>query len=82
MPSQVGRGLRLSSHTGKEDCYIIDIVDSTSEGLVVSPTLLGLTHEALGIEGRDEREETKDDAEATNGQSVHVFGSLRYRAEP
>lgn len=59
LPSQVGRGLRLSPETGKEDCHIIDVVDSTSDGLVVSPTLLGLTHDALEME-RKEKEETEE----------------------
>ena len=53
---QIGRGLRLSPETGKEDCYIIDVVDNMSRGLSVSPTLLGLTHDMLEEEQR-EREE-------------------------
>ncbi|OCF34628.1 hypothetical protein I316_03669 [Kwoniella heveanensis BCC8398] len=49
----VGRGLRLSPKTGKEDCHLIDIVDSVgrANGMLVSPTLWGLTHEDM-----DERE--------------------------
>ena len=69
---QVGRGLRLSPDTGKEDCYIIDIVDSMSDGLVVSPTLLGLTHDELEEkeEEREPREETgKDELELGEGGS-------------
>lgn len=43
----VGRGLRLSPASGKEDCYIIDIVDNIarSNGMLVSPTLFGLSHD-------------------------------------
>ncbi|OCF45058.1 hypothetical protein I317_01109 [Kwoniella heveanensis CBS 569] len=49
----VGRGLRLSPKTGKENCHLIDIVDSVgrANGMLVSPTLWGLTHEDM-----DERE--------------------------
>lgn len=45
----MGRGLRLSPGTGKEDCHIIDIVDNVarSNGMLVSPTLWGLTHDEL-----------------------------------
>lgn len=36
--------MRLSFDTGKEDCHIIDFVDSTSKhhGVVCIPTLFGL----------------------------------------
>ena len=42
--SKIGRGMRLSPTTGKTDCHIIDIVDSTSRvsGVVTTPTLFGL----------------------------------------
>ncbi|WWC60064.1 uncharacterized protein I303_102627 [Kwoniella dejecticola CBS 10117] len=47
LAQMVGRGLRLSPDTGKRDCHIIDIVDSVNRagGMLVSPTLWGLTHE-------------------------------------
>jgi len=70
--SKVGRGLRLSPHTSKEDCHIIDVVDSTSEGLIVSPTLLGLIHDDLGIETQEEREERESDPAA--GQHLVPLG--------
>ncbi|KDQ63526.1 hypothetical protein JAAARDRAFT_120193 [Jaapia argillacea MUCL 33604] len=40
----IGRGMRLSPDTGKEDCHIIDFVDSTDRvaGVVCTPTLFGL----------------------------------------
>ncbi|GLB36102.1 putative type III restriction enzyme, res subunit [Lyophyllum shimeji] len=40
----IGRGMRLSPDTGKQDCRIIDFVDSTSRvtGVVSVPTLFGL----------------------------------------
>jgi ATP-dependent helicase IRC3 len=41
---QIGRGMRLSPNTSKEDCRIIDFVDSTARvvGVVSTPTLFGL----------------------------------------
>ncbi|KAH9837204.1 P-loop containing nucleoside triphosphate hydrolase protein [Rhodofomes roseus] len=40
----IGRGMRLSPETGKEDCRVIDFVDSQNRvsGVVSLPTLLGL----------------------------------------
>lgn len=60
----MGRGLRLSSDTGKENCHIIDVSDNMSHGLVVSPTLLGLTYDQMEEEQRErqEREDKRDDA--------------------
>lgn len=41
---QIGRGMRLSPGTGKEDCRIIDFVDSQERvaGVISAPTLFGL----------------------------------------
>jgi len=40
----IGRGMRLSPNSGKQDCHVIDFVDSTSRiiGIVNAPTLFGL----------------------------------------
>ncbi|KAI0708257.1 P-loop containing nucleoside triphosphate hydrolase protein [Earliella scabrosa] len=40
----IGRGMRLSPETGKEDCHIIDLVDSQERvgGVMNVPSLLGL----------------------------------------
>ncbi|TDL28609.1 P-loop containing nucleoside triphosphate hydrolase protein [Rickenella mellea] len=40
----IGRGMRLSPETGKEDCHIIDFVDSSGmvNGVVSIPTLFGV----------------------------------------
>ncbi|TFY67144.1 hypothetical protein EVJ58_g1811 [Rhodofomes roseus] len=40
----IGRGMRLSPETGKEDCRVIDFVDSQNRvsGVISLPTLLGL----------------------------------------
>lgn len=50
---QIGRGMRLSPSTGKEDCRIIDFVDSTSKvnGVVSVPTLFGLNPGEIDIYG-------------------------------
>ena len=41
---QIGRGMRLSPESGKEDCHIIDLVDSQERvgGVMNVPSLLGL----------------------------------------
>ena len=42
--NQIGRGMRLSYDTGKEDCRIIDFVDSAARvsGVISTPSLFGL----------------------------------------
>jgi hypothetical protein len=66
--AQVGRGLRLSPETGKEDCHLIDIVDSMSRanGMLVSPTLWGLTHDEAAEQTRLKEESAEQDG---RGQS-------------
>jgi hypothetical protein len=46
---KIGRGLRLSSVTGKKDCHVIDFVESTSlvSDIISTPTLLGLSAEIM-----------------------------------
>ncbi|TFK77148.1 P-loop containing nucleoside triphosphate hydrolase protein [Pluteus cervinus] len=53
----IGRGMRLSPSTGKEDCRIIDFVDSTerSGGAMSVPSLFGLDPLAVEIEDEDIR---------------------------
>ncbi|KAG7099100.1 hypothetical protein E1B28_000974 [Marasmius oreades] len=48
----IGRGMRLSPATGKEDCHIVDFVDSQSRisGVVSTPTLFGLNPDEIQIE--------------------------------
>ncbi|WVQ78706.1 hypothetical protein IAT38_000793 [Cryptococcus sp. DSM 104549] len=60
LAQMVGRGLRQSPETGKKDCYIMDIIDNVSRnnGMVVSPTLFGLSHEEL-----EEKRELEEDLE-------------------
>ncbi|KAL0071869.1 putative ATP-dependent helicase IRC3 [Marasmius tenuissimus] len=54
----IGRGMRLSPATGKEDCRIIDFVDSLARvaGVVSTPTLFGLNPDEIQID--DESLET------------------------
>lgn len=53
MCSKIGRGMRLSPKTGKEDCRIIDFVDSTVRvgGVISTPTLFGLDPSEVDVEG-------------------------------
>ncbi|SCV68041.1 BQ2448_162 [Microbotryum intermedium] len=51
----IGRGMRKSPSTGKEDCLIIDFVGNSTEGIVCTPTLFGIDPN-LAIEARS----TKD----------------------
>lgn len=45
--------MRLSPKTGKEDCRIIDFVDSTVRvgGVISTPTLFGLDPSEVDVEG-------------------------------
>lgn len=38
----LGRGLRLSPETGKENCLVLDLVGSSVRGLACTPTLFGI----------------------------------------
>lgn len=38
----MGRGLRLSPETGKDNCLIVDLVGNSTRGIVCTPTLFGL----------------------------------------
>ncbi|KAH9898317.1 P-loop containing nucleoside triphosphate hydrolase protein [Cubamyces lactineus] len=59
----IGRGMRLSPQTGKEDCRIIDFVDSQERvaGVISAPTLFGLDPSELvddeTVESLEERRE-------------------------
>ncbi|CAA7258701.1 unnamed protein product [Cyclocybe aegerita] len=48
----IGRGMRLSPQTHKEDCHIIDFVDTNSRvgGVVSIPTLFGLDPNEMALE--------------------------------
>ncbi|KAJ3734791.1 P-loop containing nucleoside triphosphate hydrolase protein [Lentinula guzmanii] len=65
----IGRGMRLSSETGKKDCRIIDFVDSANRvsGIVSTPTLFGLDPADLEIEDESlESLEEKSSAKITS----------------
>lgn len=38
----IGRGLRLSPETGKQDCLVLDLVGGYDKGIVHAPSLVGL----------------------------------------
>ncbi|WWC87646.1 uncharacterized protein L201_002536 [Kwoniella dendrophila CBS 6074] len=64
LAQMVGRGLRLSPESGKKDCHIIDIVDSVNKagGMLVSPSLWGLSHE-------DKEEQERLESNGSSGQT-------------
>ncbi|KAF7347873.1 DEAD-box family helicase [Mycena venus] len=63
----IGRGMRLSPSTGKQDCRIIDFVDSVSRvsGIVSVPTLFGLDPDAVSID-----DETTESLEKLAADSI------------
>ncbi|CAO1631835.1 unnamed protein product [Sympodiomycopsis kandeliae] len=46
----IGRGLRLSPGSGKQDCLVLDLVGSVERGVVCTPTLFGLDLNQEGLE--------------------------------
>lgn len=50
----IGRGLRLSPDTGKENCLIIDLVGNSTAGVVCTPTLFGIDPDTV-VEGELDR---------------------------
>ncbi|KAI0801180.1 P-loop containing nucleoside triphosphate hydrolase protein [Fomes fomentarius] len=66
----IGRGMRLSPATGKEDCRVIDFVDSQERvaGIVSTPTLFGLDPSELTDEA-DETIETLEARKAAMGET-------------
>ncbi|KAL1410248.1 putative ATP-dependent helicase IRC3 [Vanrija albida] len=80
LAQMVGRGLRLSPETGKEDCYLIDIVDniSRSSGMLVSPTLFGLSHDQVEAMSREE-EPRSEDATSVPAESPRAQEDQNYQ---
>ncbi|KAF8272905.1 P-loop containing nucleoside triphosphate hydrolase protein [Lactarius quietus] len=74
----IGRGMRLSPDTGKQDCHIIDFVDSMKRvvGVVSAPTLLGLDPTTVVDDGVAMELELRADA-ATGVSSVTPIGDNR-----
>ncbi|EJD04075.1 P-loop containing nucleoside triphosphate hydrolase protein [Fomitiporia mediterranea MF3/22] len=81
----IGRGMRLSPATGKEDCHIIDFVDSTNRvpGIVSTPTLFGLNPDEI-IDGQTPEELEKraaaliGEADKFDSDDVPDPGSITY----
>jgi ATP-dependent helicase IRC3 len=66
----IGRGMRQSPNTGKENCRIIDFVDSTTRvaGVISTPTLFGLDPgEVIDDETAETLEQRVADAIANDG---------------
>ncbi|KAJ7125631.1 P-loop containing nucleoside triphosphate hydrolase protein [Mycena crocata] len=76
----IGRGMRLSPGTGKQDCRIIDFVDSASRvsGIVSVPTLFGLDPNTISID--DETTESLE-KRAADSDSI-VLDSMDNIPEP
>ncbi|KAI0348569.1 P-loop containing nucleoside triphosphate hydrolase protein [Trametopsis cervina] len=78
----IGRGMRLSPNTGKEDCHIIDFVDSMGRvaGLVSIPHLFGLDPtEIIDNQSLEELEEKANqalDLDDTRPVSTTVVGDV------
>lgn len=68
----IGRGMRLSPNTGKQDCHVIDFVDSTNRiaGIVNAPTLFGLNPETIVDDASVQELEAR--AEAANREELSV----------
>lgn len=75
----IGRGMRLSPGTGKQDCHIIDFVDSMKRvvGVVSAPTLLGLDPTTVVDDGLAAELELRADA-ATGNTGVTSIGDIQY----
>ncbi|KAI9445021.1 P-loop containing nucleoside triphosphate hydrolase protein [Lactarius indigo] len=74
----IGRGMRLSPGTGKQDCHIIDFVDSMKRvvGVVSAPTLLGLDPTTVVDDETTTELEVRADA-VTGESSVISIGDNR-----
>ncbi|KAI0257368.1 P-loop containing nucleoside triphosphate hydrolase protein [Lactifluus subvellereus] len=65
----IGRGVRQSPRTGKQDCHVIDFVDSINRvvGIVGAPTLIGL--DPTIVANGESIEELEMRADAANRES-------------
>ncbi|EMS24929.1 UvrABC complex, subunit B [Rhodotorula toruloides NP11] len=84
----IGRGLRLSPHTDKKDCLIIDLLGSAerSGGMMCTPTLFGLDPdtEIIGksteeLEEMDKEEEEGEEKEEEEKSPVRRLHSIQYQ---
>lgn len=62
----------MSPESGKTDCHIIDLVDSVANanGLIVTPTLLGLSLGEMDVEDHDH-----ESAESTKPRGAFIAHS-------
>ncbi|KAK4331841.1 putative ATP-dependent helicase IRC3 [Rhodotorula toruloides] len=84
----IGRGLRLSPHTDKKDCLVIDLLGSAerSGGMMCTPTLFGLDPdtEIIGksteeLEEMDKEEEEGEEEEQEEKSPVRRLHSIQYQ---
>ncbi|BGP28280.1 Putative ATP-dependent helicase IRC3 [Rhodotorula toruloides] len=84
----IGRGLRLSPHTDKKDCLVIDLLGSAerSGGMMCTPTLFGLDPdtEIIGksteeLEEMDKEEEEDEEKEKEEKSPVRRLHSIQYQ---
>ncbi|KZV93999.1 P-loop containing nucleoside triphosphate hydrolase protein [Exidia glandulosa HHB12029] len=83
----IGRGMRLSPQTGKEDCHILDFVDSTTRvnGVITTPSLFGLTPEEdvedVSLEELEKRAEKILTPRESSSSDVDIAGqkSITYQ---
>ena len=71
----IGRGVRPSPKTGKENCLVLDLVGNLQHGVVCTPTLFGLNN-AEGID-----EETMD-ALQERGRQQEEMSAAQTAADP
>ncbi|KAI0307989.1 P-loop containing nucleoside triphosphate hydrolase protein [Multifurca ochricompacta] len=73
----IGRGMRLSPDTGKQDCHVIDFVDSVDRlvGIVSAPTLFGL--DPAAVENVVDTQEREPDPTNGDSRAAHPIGDNR-----
>ncbi|KAE8270069.1 hypothetical protein A4X09_0g2281 [Tilletia walkeri] len=72
----LGRGLRLSPNTDKDDCLVLDVVGATERGVMCTPTLFGLdisdVIEDLSLEELRQRAKEKAESEAASEPGLEM----------
>ncbi|GAA5895720.1 hypothetical protein JCM5296_007402 [Sporobolomyces johnsonii] len=75
----IGRGLRLSPHTGKTNCLLIDLVGNSSMGVVCTPTLFGIDPDTI-IEGKTSTELQTLGDEAAAEEEAQAVRPVRHHS--
>ncbi|CEH13958.1 p-loop containing nucleoside triphosphate hydrolase protein [Ceraceosorus bombacis] len=65
----IGRGMRLSQATGKQDCLMLDLVGTLERGVVCSPTLFGLDPDSVNEASLEDLRAQADSREKTSEDS-------------